>query len=109
MAKTHEDYQDVPWYRRNGIVSVLVLAGLFLPPLLWIVCIICLTGHVYYNPETRTYFDSSASSGGLPCWSFGNKIVAVILVLGQLYLLAMALGVLHHQMVNDLVDILSGS
>ncbi len=41
---------DVPWYRRESAVSLFVLSGFFcVPPLLWIACVLCLTGDIYRN------------------------------------------------------------
>ena len=44
-----ESYDDVPWFRRSGFNSLLVLLGLCCGPFILAVCIILLTGDVYYN------------------------------------------------------------
>tara|TARA_R110002072_G_scaffold296980_1_gene469350 strand:+ start:414 stop:719 length:306 start_codon:yes stop_codon:yes gene_type:complete len=80
-----ERYEDVPWFRKSGFNSLMVVLGLCCGPFILAVCIILLTGDVYYN----TYDDQ----GRLNRWSFANKVVAVIiLVLQVLYFGAMALG-----------------
>jgi hypothetical protein len=54
----------------------LILVGFFCcPPLLWTVCILCLSGDIYNN--------RLGSDGYLTTWSWGNKIAAVIILLLQ--------------------------
>lgn len=65
----YANYKDVPWYRKSGISSILVLLGIFSPSL-WVVLLALITGDIYYN-ETDT-------DGNLKKWSMANKIVAWI-------------------------------
>jgi hypothetical protein len=84
------DYQSVPWFRRTGTCSGAILAhvavmflGFCVPGagLLGIVttmgviavCIVVLTGPVYYNKRRK--------DGTLKTWSAANKVAAVILLL----------------------------
>lgn len=81
--------EDVPWYRRNSFCSgvcvahviVLVLGGCIpFASLLGIVttlgvlavCVIVLTGPVYYDKRRK--------DGTLRTWGAGNKVAAVILL-----------------------------
>jgi len=80
-----ERYEDVPWFRKSGFNSLLVLLGLCCGPFILAVCIILLTGDVYYN----TY----DAQGRLNRWSFANKVVAVIILILQVaYFGAMLVG-----------------
>jgi len=75
----YASYENVPWYRRSGPVSAMAVVGAFLfAPLLWAVCVIVLTGDVYYKA-----FDEK---GQLKTWWVGNKVAAVILMILQLVL-----------------------
>jgi hypothetical protein len=48
MPPRYEDYTQVPEVRRHHTVNKLILLGFFLlPPLLWLACVLCLTGDVY--------------------------------------------------------------
>src|SRR5262249_3317242 len=83
------DYADVPWYRRNGTCSAFIIAhvlvmflggcipgvsllGIFTTMGVIAVCIVVLTGPVYYNKQRQ--------DGTLKSWSAGNKVAAVILL-----------------------------
>lgn len=66
----YANYKDVPWYRKSGISSVLVLFGIFSPSL-WIVLLALITGDIYYK-ETDQH-------GNLKKWSMPNKIFAWII------------------------------
>jgi hypothetical protein len=83
------DYEAVPWYRRNGFCSGIIVAHLIIMflggcvPLLSLlgvfttigviaVCIVVLTGPVYYNKRRK--------DGTLKSWSGANKVAAVILL-----------------------------
>lgn len=77
-----ERYEDVVWYRRSGVNSLLVLLGLCCGPFILAVCVILLTGDVYYNKHD--------ASGRLERWSTANKVVAVIILLGQVAYIGMA-------------------
>jgi hypothetical protein len=71
----YRSYSEVPWYRRSSTNSALLLLQLLTLPLfpvaVW-VCLVLLTGEVYYG-------DADAS-GGLRRWGLGNKIAAVIIL-----------------------------
>jgi hypothetical protein len=72
----YTEYEQVPWYRRSGTASLFALAGFFcFPPLLWIVCILCLTGDIYNKTYTK--------DGYLMKWSWANKIAAILILLLQ--------------------------
>jgi len=70
-TKAVASYWTLPWYRQSGKVTAFVVIGFVLfPPLLWLACVVCLTGGVYY--------DRLGKDGGLAKWSAGNKVAAVI-------------------------------
>jgi hypothetical protein len=76
IVDQYANYLDVPWYRRSGNASGMVLAGFFcIPPLLWAVCILCLTGEIY-NKKVGV-------DGYLTRWSYANKVVAGIILIVQ--------------------------
>jgi hypothetical protein len=76
MAKQYINYDDVPWYRRTGPASVFVLSGFFcFPPLLWTVCLLCLTGDIYFKKVGK--------DGYLTKWSSANKVAAAIILILQ--------------------------
>jgi RNA polymerase subunit RPABC4/transcription elongation factor Spt4 len=71
-----ERYDNIPFLRRSGTNSAFVLGGLCcLPPLLWITCVMLLTGDVYY--------DERGDDGKLKTWSVANKVVAGVLLVLQ--------------------------
>jgi len=79
-------YEDVPWYRRSGVNSAFVITHLLtcgLIPALIFVCIVLVTGDVYY--------DKKDASGKLKVWSVLNKIVAAIILLLNILFIARAL------------------
>ncbi|MEZ6184017.1 MAG: hypothetical protein R3F62_03285 [Planctomycetota bacterium] len=78
-----ERYEDVPWFRRNGVNSALVVVGLCCSPSLLVVCVVLLTGDVYV--------DRHDEDGRLKRWSVANKVVAFAILLLQLAYLGMAL------------------
>lgn len=107
VAYQGELYVKVPFYRRNGPVSALLLFGLlfaFVGPFLLggvsrvlgaagpavvgtfagspflAVCVVVLTGPVY--------FDGYVAPGKLRRWGIGNKVVAALMLLGWLYSIA---------------------
>jgi hypothetical protein len=69
----YHTYADVPWYRRsstNSVVLFIQLATLaFFPVSLW-VCVVLLTGEVYYH--------KTDANGQLKRWSYGNKVAALV-------------------------------
>lgn len=84
MSGAYTDYQQVPWYRRSGTMTVFILVGFFcFPPLLWAACVICLTGDVYNNRVKK--------DGTLSRWSTGNKVAAAIILALQAFGLAIRL------------------
>ena len=67
-------YDPLPWYRKNGVCSALLIIGLLVfRPLVFIPVISCLTGPVYYRKLDE--------NGNLATWSWWNKVAAVILLL----------------------------
>ncbi len=80
----YSHYTDVPWYRRSGTNSVFTLLGLLcFSPLLWFVCIVLMTGDIYY--------DKHQEDGTLKTWSFANKVIAWILLVVNLAFLGFVL------------------
>ena len=84
------DYEAVPWYRRNGLCSAIIVAhvvvmllggcvpflsllGVFTTIGVIGVCVVVLSGPVYYNKRRK--------DGTLAAWSGGNKVAAVILLI----------------------------
>lgn len=67
-----QQYAEVPFYRRNGLVSFIVLLGFFTGLPLIIVCIIAATGDVY-NP-------SLGDDGKLLKWGSANRYIAIMLL-----------------------------
>jgi hypothetical protein len=71
----YHTYADVPWYRRSSTNSAVLLLQLitlpFFPVSLW-VCLVLLTGEVYY--------DKADTNGQLRRWGFGNKLAAVVVL-----------------------------
>jgi hypothetical protein len=71
-----ESIEDVPVYRRSWFASFLVVFGFFCCiPLLWWVCILCLTGDIYRNKVGR--------DGRLLRWSRANKVAAILILVVQ--------------------------
>lgn len=83
----YRDYSEVPWYRKSSSNTLLILLSFltfgFVPGVL-IVCIIVLTGDVYLDRRDK--------DGNLERWSWGNKVVAVILLFFNIMYLAAAMG-----------------
>ena len=75
MAK-YKKYNEVPWYRKNSINSLLLFIGLVFPPFILLVAINLVTGHIYQN----TYDEK----GSLKTWSKANKVLAWIILVAQL-------------------------
>lgn len=73
----NEDYAALPWYRKSSHVSPMTLVGLFCGPVILAVCVIVLTGDVYYKTRDE--------AGRLRTWGWGNKIAAVIVLGLQLW------------------------
>jgi hypothetical protein len=89
MARGSTDYLAVPWYRTSGFCSGVALAhalvmglGLCVPGV-WLlgvftgvgviaVCLVVLTGPVYYRERRK--------DGTLKTWSRGNRAAAVVLL-----------------------------
>lgn len=65
-------YELVPWYRKNGFVSSLVVLGVILGLPLLAACILVVTGPVYFPRLGR--------DGRLKTWGPANKVVAVVLL-----------------------------
>jgi fumarate reductase subunit C len=71
----YQRYDQVPWYRRSSFNSLFVVLGLCCSPFIIWVCVIVLTGDVYYDKVDK--------DGRLKRWSSTNKIVAVIIMVIQ--------------------------
>lgn len=73
---TPRAYSELPWYRKSGVNSVLMILHFltcgFLP-LLLITCLALVTGKIYYNEVDE--------QGKLKSWSVANKILAYALLL----------------------------
>jgi len=79
-----DQYLDLPWYRKSSYVSPLTLLGLCFGPAILVVCLIVLTGDVYY--------DKIDSTGKLQKWGGGNKVAAIIILGVQSLVTAYQLG-----------------
>jgi hypothetical protein len=88
MAATQEhgigysEYSKVPWLRRSGTNSVLLILHLLTLgslPFLLVTCIVLATGDIYY--------DEIGPNGLLKSWSMANKIIAWLLLLFPLILI----------------------
>jgi len=75
-----EEYDSqVPWYRQSEVNSLCLAVGFFAcPPFLWLVCIVLITGDVYY--ETRN------PDGSFKIWPRSNKFAAWLVMLLQIVL-----------------------
>jgi len=71
----YKKYEEVPWFRKNGINSAMVFLGLAIPPLIWLVAFNLITGEVYQN--------NYDNKGNLKTWSKVNKVVAWIILIVQ--------------------------
>lgn len=81
MSK-YTDYRDVPWLRKSGTntaILVLHVLALGILPFLLITCFVLITGDVYYN--------KTAPDGTLAVWSKANKVIAFLLLLPPLILI----------------------
>lgn len=65
-------YDLVPWYRKSGFVSSLVVIGVILGLPLLAACILVVTGPVYFPRLGR--------DGRLKTWGPANKVVAAVLL-----------------------------
>ena len=75
-VKQFSDYKQLPWYRRSGVNSGLILASILtcgLVPGTIVVCINALTGEIYFNKKD--------DQGNLKKWHWTNKVVAVLLLM----------------------------
>jgi hypothetical protein len=71
---TYQEYAKVPWYRKSSINSVLLFLQLFtwsFFPFSLCVCVVLLTGDVYYNQKDK--------NGNLKRWGIANKTAAAVL------------------------------
>lgn len=73
----YQNYQAVPWYRKSSVNSWFILLGLFLPPFIWAVAYMLATGDIFYDKVDK--------NGNLEKWSVANKVVAWLIIAGQLY------------------------
>jgi len=79
-----EQYDAIPWYRKSSYVSPITLLGLCCGPAILVVCIIVLTGDVYY--------DKRDGAGNLKKWGAANKVAAIIILGLQVLVTAYQLG-----------------
>ena len=79
-AEIDQRYSALPWYRKSSYVSPITLLGLCCSPAIIAVCIIVLTGDVYYS--------QTDAAGNLKKWGYANKIVAVVILVFQILFLA---------------------
>jgi hypothetical protein len=70
-------YSRLPWYRKSSYVSPITLLGLCCGPAILVVCVIVLTGDVYYKQLD--------AAGNLKKWGVGNKVAAIIILLFQVF------------------------
>lgn len=68
-------YEELPWYRKSPNLSAFVLLGLCCSPAILFVCIVVLTGEVYFNKRDKR--------GNLAKWSYANKVAAFIIMFFQ--------------------------
>ncbi len=85
-----QDYGSLPWYRKSGACSFVIVSHLIVGivgrciPLVGLlgilttlgviaVCVSALTGPIYYDKRRK--------DGTLKTWSWGNKIAAVIILI----------------------------
>jgi hypothetical protein len=81
QADVSQLYLQLPWYRKSPYVSIFVFVGLCCSPAILAVCVIVLTGDVYYNQP-------DPASGGLKKWSYANKVLAFIILAIQILVFA---------------------
>lgn len=80
--KVPTSYDDLPWYRKSGtnsflmLVHVLTLGAI---PLLLITCFALVTGNIYY--------DKADEQGHLKAWSGANRVIAFLLLLPPLLII----------------------
>ncbi len=73
----YTNFADVPWFRRSWPNLVAAVIGLFIPPLLWAVCLVVFTGPVYTPKQDE--------SGNLTTWGAATKWVVLIVAALQLF------------------------
>ena len=76
-------YKEIPWFRRSGACTGLLLANLLtcgLFPGILIVVVVLLTGDVYYN--------ATEPDGSLKKWRATNKVAAILIALIYLAVVA---------------------
>ena len=76
----YSTYAEVPWYRKSSTNSLFILISIFFPPLIGLVCILLVTGKIYFNKLDV--------QGNLKTWSVANKVVAFVFLFVQLTFLA---------------------
>jgi len=73
----YTNFADVPWFRRSWMNLIAAVVGLFIPPLLWAVCVVLFTGPVYTPKKDE--------SGNLMTWGEATKWVVLIVAGLQLF------------------------
>ena len=76
----YSTYAEVPWYRKSSTNSLFILISIFFPLLIGLVCILLITGKIYFNKLDV--------QGNLKTWSVANKVVAFVFLFVQLTFLA---------------------
>lgn len=76
-------YNAVPWHRRSGANVFLVMVGMLIPPMLWWAVGNCLTGRIYTHSRNKRGF--------LDSWCAISKFAAVIVLVFQSAVLALAI------------------
>lgn len=66
--KQYTQYEEVPWYRRDSFNGPLIILGCLIPLLLFLHCLILLTGEVYRKKK--------GVDGKLLTWPIGLKLLA---------------------------------
>ena len=69
---TYSVYDQVPWYRRSSVNTMLIIGSFLFGPLILITCFVSLTGDIYYN--------KSEGAGNLKVWHWTNKIIAFVIL-----------------------------
>ena len=76
------EYAEVPWYRRSSVNSFFILINILtagrVPLILW-TCINLLSGDIYYKSKDK--------QGHLKKWSVGNKVVAVLILATNIWVI----------------------
>jgi len=92
-ADAAQQYASLPWYRKSSYVSPITVLGICCSPAIFVVCIIVLTGDVYYPQADAT--------GHLKKWGFANKIAAVVILVIQAIVIAVRTAAVFGSLPNN--------